>query len=69
MANGLADKVITDHRKPAYIIHYNKKGTDLYGLVTQEEFADLKTLKDHITFMNADNSFKSENNTPLDFTW
>ena len=69
MANGLADKLSTEHRKPAYIIHYKKKGTDLYGLVTQSEFDDLKSLKDDITFMKPENCFQTENNIKLDFTW
>ena len=69
MANGLADQVKTDKRKQAYVIHYNKKGKDIYGLVTQEELDNLKLIKDDITFTNAENWCKPENNTRLDFTW
>ena len=69
MANGLADKVRTDKRKHAYVIHYKKKDKDIYGLVTQQELDDIKCLKDDITFMTPENSFKADNNKTLDFTW
>ncbi|MBR6095126.1 MAG: hypothetical protein IKP92_08930 [Lachnospiraceae bacterium] len=69
MANGLTDQVLTEHRKHAYVVHYQKKGKDVYGLITKDELDNLKQLKDSITFLNATNWNKTENNTSLRFTW
>ena len=69
MANGMADKIKTDHRKHAYVLHYKKKGKDIYGLITKEELDDLKKLKDAIGLMDPEYCFKANNNKVLDFTW
>ena len=69
MANGMADKIKTDHRKHAYVLHYKKKGKDIYGLITKDELDDLKKLKDAIGLMDPEYCFKANNNKVLDFTW
>ena len=69
MANGLADKVSTESREHAYVVHFRKGNKDLYGLITKNEYEDLKRIKNYITFMSVDTCFKTDNNLKLDFTW
>ena len=69
MANGLADKVLTDKRKHAYVLHFKKRNKDVYGLITESEYEDLKCLKDDITMNDPEYCFKAYNNTTLSFTW
>ena len=68
-ANAYADVVDVSDKLHAYVLHFQRKNKDYYGLITQEEYDDLKKLKDYITFMNPENSFRPENNHTPDFEW
>ena len=51
-----------------YILHYNFKGNEYYGVIFENEFNDLKQLKGYIAATQPENLFKNNNYEPV-FSW
>jgi len=64
-----AVKVDPEDRKHAYIMHYHFGKNDLYGLITVDEYNDLKKLKDSIGIYNPERCFTTKYGVEPDFSW
>ncbi|MBO4915676.1 MAG: hypothetical protein J5449_10790 [Oscillospiraceae bacterium] len=68
-ANAYADVVDVSDKLHAYVLHFNRKNKDYYGVIMQEDYDDLKRIMDYVTFMTPENAFKPENNHTPEFDW
>ena len=67
-AHACQDPVDPSERRHAYILHYNFKGKEYYGVVFEDEYNDLKKIKDYFTSTPPENQFKYNNYEPV-FGW
>lgn len=69
MANSYADKIDTEDRWHCYVLHFNVKGKDYYGLITKLEYEDFKRIKDDFSFLTPENSLSPLSNFTITFDW
>ena len=66
--NNQQDPVDPSDRKHAYVLHYRTGNKEYYGLITFDEYEDLKKIKDRIGYP-WEYSLKTSNNTTPEFSW
>ena len=67
-ANACQDPVDPSDRKHVYVLRYTWKNQQCYGVIFEDEYNDIKKLKDYIPLTETDNIFKYNNFEP-DFGW
>ena len=69
MANSFGDKIDTEDRWHCYVIHFNNKGKDYYGLITKLEEKDFKKMKDSFSNLTPETSLSPMSNFTITFDW
>lgn len=69
MANSYADKIDTEDRWHCYVLHFNVKGKDYYGLVTKLEYEDFKMTKDSFSMLTPELCLSPLSNFTITFDW
>ena len=68
-ANAYAERICTENKWHCYVIHFNAKGKDYYGLMTKLEYEDFKRVKDDFSFLTPENCFSPMSNFHISFDW
>lgn len=59
----------SEDRWHCYVLHFNVKGKDYYGLITRLEYEDFKRIKDDFSFLTPELCLSPLSNFTISFDW